>query len=134
HGHARAVAIFRRSRDVVSVAAHAEADQLRINARAALLRMLQLFENDGAAAIREHEAIAIGIPRTARLLRRIVPRGEGLRLAEAAEAASRGRHLAAASDDDVRVTVLNGAHAEPDGVRRRRAGRDDAEVRTLQVV
>ncbi len=62
HRIARARAVFRRRRDVVSVAAHAEADELRVDARAARLRVLELFEHDGTAAIAEHEAVAIADP------------------------------------------------------------------------
>ena len=51
HGEARALAVFRRRGDVVRVAAHAEADELRVDAGAALLRVLELLENDGAAAV-----------------------------------------------------------------------------------
>ncbi len=57
---------FRRSGDVVSVAAHAEADELCVDARAALLRVFVLFQHDRATAVRQHEAVAIAIPRAAR--------------------------------------------------------------------
>src|SRR6185436_2660013 len=129
-----AFAILRRCRDVVRIAAHAEADQLRVDARAALLRVLELFEDDRAAAIGEHEPVAIAIPRPARLGRLLIASGQRFRLPESTKAARRGGHLAAAGDDEIRVAVLNGAHAETDGVRRRRASRDDAEVRSAQVV
>src|SRR5438094_466367 len=76
--------------------------------------------------------VAVEVPRTARLLGGVVARGERLRLAEAAETAARGGHFPAARDDDVGVAVLNGAHAEPDGVRRGGAGGDHAEIRALQ--
>src|SRR5438552_2385334 len=68
----------------------------------------------------------------ARFLGGVVARGERLRLAEAAETAARGGHFPAARDDEVGVAVLNGAHAEPDGVRRGGAGGDHAEIRALQ--
>src|SRR5215468_12438691 len=96
--------------------------------------MLELFQEHCAAAIAQHEAVAVLVPRTAGFLGCIVARGKRLRLAEAAEPTARCGHLAAAGNDDVRISILNGAHAEPDSMGRGRAGGDDAEVWALQAV
>ena len=63
-----------------------------------LLGVLELLEQDRAAAVAEHEAVAVQVPGAARLLRRIVAGGQRLRLAEAAKPAARGGHLPAAGD------------------------------------
>src|ERR1700686_775918 len=63
-----------------------------------------------------------------------VARGEPLRLAEAPQPAARGGHFATAGDDQVRIAVLDGAHRQPDGVRRGGAGGDHAEIRALQAI
>src|SRR6202035_2644305 len=96
HREPRAIAVLRRCRNVIRIAAHAEADELTIDTRAAALRVLELLENDRAAAVGEHEPIAVEVPRAARLLRRVVAGRQGLRLAESAEPAGGRRHLPAA--------------------------------------
>ena len=115
HGEARALAVLRRRGDVIGVAAHAEADQLGVDARAALLRVLELLEDDRAAAVAEHEAVAVLVPGPARSLRRIVVAWT----APSPGRSCRGRrpsggHLAAAGDHHVRIAVLDGAHAQAD--------------------
>src|SRR5205807_6996729 len=122
HREPRALAVLGRRGNVIGIPAHAKTNELGINARPPAPRMLELFQDDGTAAITEHEAVAILIPRAARLCWGIVAGGEGLRLAEAPEAADRGRHLAPTGDHHIGVTVLNRAHADADRVRRGRAG------------
>ncbi len=134
HRQSGALTILRRSGDVMSVPAHPEADDLGVDARPAALRVLELFENDGTAAVAENETVAIQIPGTAGLLRRVVTRRERLCLAEAPEATSRHGHLAASGDDHVGVTVLDGAHSQADRMRGSRARGDDPQVRSLQTV
>ncbi len=96
--------------------------------------MLELLENDGPAAVAENETVAIRVPRAACLLRRVVARRERLRLAEASETTSCRCHLAASGDDHVRITVLDGAHSQPDRMRGGRARSDHAQVRALQAI
>jgi len=102
--------------------------------RAPRARVLELFQQHRTAAITQHKSVAVLVPRAARFLGRIVARRKGLGLAEAAEATARGGHLTTTGNDDVRVSVLNRAHAEPDGVGRGGAGGDHAEIRTLQSI
>src|SRR6185436_8189787 len=109
-----------------------KAHDLGVDARAARLRMLELFENDGATAITHHESVAILVPRTTRALRVIVTLGQCPRLTEARQSCGCRGALRATSDDDVSVPVLDAAHAEADRMRRGRAGTHDAEVRAPQ--
>src|SRR6185437_15637250 len=114
--------------------AHAEADELRIDTGATLARMLKLLEDQGAPAVAQHEPVAVAIPRPAGFGRSLVAGRERLRLREARKTADRGRHLAAAGDDDIGITVLDGAQPEADCVRRGGAGGHDAEVGSLETV
>ncbi len=132
HGESGAVAVLGGRGDVVGIPAHAKADELGVDARAALARVLEFLQQHGAAAVAQHEAIAVLVPRAARLLRGLVARRQRLGLPEAAQSAARGGHFSAAGDDHVGIAVLNGAHPEPDGVRRGGARGHHAEVGTLQ--
>src|SRR6185437_9187734 len=85
HCEAGALAVLWRQSDVVGVPAHAEADELRVDAGAAPARMLELLEDESAAAIAQYEAVALEVPRAARLGGSLVARRERLRLREARE-------------------------------------------------
>jgi hypothetical protein len=117
---------------VVGVAAHAEADAFRIDARAACPGMFELFENNRAATVSHDETIAILVPRAAGFARRIVALGQRFRLTEAGERRRGARHFGAAGDNDVGVPILDAAHAETDRVGRSRAGAHHPEVRSAQ--
>ena len=58
---------------MVSVAAHPETNQLGVDTGPASARMLELFQDNRSAAIAQHKTIAITVPRTTGLRRRIVP-------------------------------------------------------------
>ena len=71
---------------MVSITAHAEADDLGVDFRAAFFCVLVLFQHHHARAVAQHEAVAIFIPRTACRLRVVIARGERPRCAKAAHA------------------------------------------------
>ena len=54
------------------IAAHAEADDLRVDLRAARLGLLVLLEHHRAGAVAHDEAVAILVPRAARGLRIVI--------------------------------------------------------------
>src|SRR3546814_14167445 len=68
--------LFRSARqgDVIRIAGHAEADQLGVDFCTALFGMLEIFEQQHARAIAEHEAVTVLVPRTAGAFRIIVAR------------------------------------------------------------
>src|SRR5690606_21491874 len=96
HAARRALAALAGRGHVEGVAAHAEADQLAIDARAARLRLLVVLEHQDAGAVAHDEAVALAVPGTRGLFRLVVAGGQGLHRAEAAERGRRGRVLGAA--------------------------------------
>ena len=83
----------RRRGDVVRVGAHAVADQLAVDLRAARLRVLVLLEHQRAGALAEHEAVAVLVPRPARAGRIVVARGQRARRGKAADRRARSPSL-----------------------------------------
>ncbi len=134
HRETGTLPIFGWRSHVVGIAAHAETGDLGIDASATALRMFQVFENDCATAVTEYKAVAVFVPGAARFFRRLIARGQRLRLTETAQPTGCGRHLAAAGDDQIGVAVLNRPHAQADRMRRGRAGSDHAEIRALQSI
>ena len=61
HAAKRAVAVLGRRGDVERVAGEAVADEFGVDAGAAPLGVLVLFEHDGAGALAHHEAVAIAV-------------------------------------------------------------------------
>ncbi len=119
---------------MIGVATHSKAGDLCIDAGAALLCVLELFENDRTAAVTEDEAVAVLVPRPAGLLRGLIASRQRFRLTEPAESAGSRGHLSATGDDHVGVAVLNRSHAEADRVGRCRARGDHAKVRAFETV
>ena len=64
HSAVTTIAIFRRRRDVVRIAGEAIAENLSIDFRAALFRVLVFFKNEYASAFAEQEAVAVFVVRT----------------------------------------------------------------------
>jgi hypothetical protein len=58
HRPLRALAVWRRRREVVGVAGRSEADDLPVHARAAALRVLELLEDEDRSPFPHHEAVA----------------------------------------------------------------------------
>ncbi len=80
HAAVRAIAIFRRCGDVVSVTGKAVTDDFGINLCAARLGMFQLLQNDDAGTFAHDETVTVAIIGTGCLLRIVVMLG-GKRLA-----------------------------------------------------
>src|SRR5580704_8376500 len=55
-------AILRRSGEMECISAHAVADDLGENIRAAFLRRFQFLENQNAGTFADHKAIAVAVP------------------------------------------------------------------------
>ena len=100
-----------------SIPAHAKADELGIDRGAAAPRVFELLEHDRAASVGKHETVALKVPGTTRLLRSLVTGRERLRLPEATETARCRRHLTAAGQHPVGITVLNSPHAKTECMR-----------------
>ena len=74
HAHAAigAIAVLRRSGDVVGIARQAVADHLGVDVRAARLGVLEVLQHDDAGALAHHEAVAVLVVGARGLLRLIV--------------------------------------------------------------
>ena len=70
HAAEGAVAILGRRSDVKGIAGQPVADQFAVDARAAPLGVLVLFEHDGAGALAHDEAVTVAIVGPRRALRR----------------------------------------------------------------
>ncbi len=134
HGEPRPCPVFGGGGDVVSIAAHAEADELAQDDRAPALGVLELLEQQRAAAVRSHEAVTIAVPGPRRTGRVVVALRERPGLRETADAEPGGRHLATPGQHHLGVSVLDGAVGKTDRVGRCGAGGDHAEVRSLEAV
>src|SRR5205823_8428047 len=106
----RAFAAVGRLHHRVRVRRGAVADDLAIDVRAALLRGLQLLEDQDAGALGDDEAVAPGVERPRRARRLLVARRERAHGVEAADAERRDGRLAAAGEHGVAVAALNRAH------------------------
>src|SRR5690606_27898864 len=107
HAARRTVAVFARCGHVEGIGAGAEAGELAVDARAALLRGLVFLQHQDAGAVAEHEAVAVLVPGPRGAGRIVVA---GRHRAHRAEARDRGRRRAefgAARDHRVGVAVLD---------------------------
>ena len=129
------LAVRRRTRDVVGVGVRAVADKLGVDVCAALLGVLQAFQNDETRALAHHEAAAV-LVEGARGMRRIVVviSAKSLHRAKACDGGFGDARFRAAGDGDVRLADLYGTERMSDAVRPRRTGRHDARRRAVQAV
>ncbi len=132
HRADRTVSIFRRSRNVESVAAHPVAGELGVDVGAAGQRRLALLEDQDARAFAHHEAVAPGVERPARPLGFVVARRQRLHRAESADGERRDHRLGTAGDHRVGITVLDHAGRFADRVRARGAGGRAGQVGALR--
>src|SRR5690606_8891895 len=128
HAARAALAALAGRGHVVRIAAHAEAGELRVDARTACLRPLVLLKHQDARAIAHHETVAARVPWTRSALGIVVARGPRLHRAEPAQRRWRGGELRAAGDHRVGIAVLDHARRQADVVRGRGAGRDRGDV------
>ncbi len=91
------------------VGAHAEAGELPIDPRAALLGVLVFFQHQHAGALAQHETVAVLVPGTRRRLRIVVAGRQRARRGEAADAQRRHGRFGAAGHHDVGIAVLDQA-------------------------
>src|SRR3546814_20222249 len=94
------------------IAGHAVADQLGMDLRAALLRVLVLLEHDDAGALAHDETVTVAIPRPRGLFGRLVEvRRERTRRGEARDPATADRPPRPARDNP--VGTAQGQHPGP---------------------
>ena len=112
-----AAALWVGGGEVVGVAGGAVAGQLGVDARAALLGVLQLFQHQHAGALADHEPVAAAVERAAGLLGGVVVAGaDRLQSAETGHRQRRDRRLGTAAQDHVGGAVLDPAVRLADGV------------------
>src|SRR5690349_3724992 len=98
------------------VGTSAVTDDFRVDLRAALLRVLELFENHDPRAFANHEAVAITFERTRRMYRIVVVGGKRAHRGETRDAHRRDRRLRTAADHHVGIAALNDLEAVADRV------------------
>ncbi len=134
HGAVGAVARRVGGRDVRGVVRLAEAHELAVDPSVALLRVLEVLEDEEACPLAEDEAVPILVEGSARPLGGVVPLAERARLAEAREADRGQGRLGAADDHEVGVAVADLLEPHADRVVARGAGRGDREVGSLEAM
>ena len=135
HGAHRTVAVFRRSGNVIGVARQAVAEDLGVDLRTALLRVLVLLEHKTAGALAHYEAVALPVPGPRRLCRGVVEVGrQCLAGVEARDADAADRGFGTARHHHIGILELDQPRGITDRVRTGGAGGDDRVVRSLEAV
>ena len=119
---------------VVGVAAHAEANQLGVDFRAARLGVFVFFQHQYARAFAHHEAIAPLVPGTARRGGVVIAGGQGARGGETGDAQGRNGGFRAACHHHVGIAVFDEARRRADGMGAGGAGSDQGDIRPLKTV
>ena len=136
-GHAAegAVAILGGRGDVEGVAGEPIADNLRVDARAPRLGMLELLDHHHAGALAHDEAVAVAVVRPRGLLRLVVEiRGQRPAGGKARNGKPAHRRFRAPRQHHVRIAESDEPRGIADGMRAGRASGDDRMVRALQPV
>ena len=107
---------------MVSIAAHAKANNFSINFRATFFRVFVLFQYDHACTVTQHETITVFIPRTARRLRIIVSGRERTRCTEATDAQRGTGFLSTARNHSICIAVRDDTRGLADVMHARRTG------------
>ena len=133
HGAKAAIAVFGGRGDVIGVAGQAIALHLAIDLRAARLGMFQFFQHHDAGALAHHEAVAVLVVGTRRLVGRVVE-GGGQRAAgiEAGDAEPADRRFRAARHHHIGIVQRDQPRRIADGMRAGGAGRDHGMVGALE--
>ena len=105
-----------------SVGGDAVADELGVDPRPALGRVLELLEHENGARLAHDEAVAIGLERPARVLWVVVSLRERAHGAETGDPDPRDRRLAATGEHDVGAAEADRVEAVADRHRRGGAG------------
>ncbi|VFS82114.1 Uncharacterised protein [Kluyvera cryocrescens] len=90
---------------------HAEANDFRINFRAAFLRVFVLFQYDHACTVAQHKAITLFIPRTACRLRIVVTRGQRACGTKATYAQRGTGFFCATGNHGIRIAISDNARS-----------------------
>ncbi len=117
HAFACSLAVGRRQRDVVRIAAHAKTDQFGVDSvLRALWRTQALFEHDTPGAVTQDEASTRPPLSKGRLARVeiVVTRGHRPRGTKVPHCERRGRELRAAGEHDLGITMLDTAGRQAD--------------------
>ena len=113
----------------------AVADELRIDMRAACLGMLEALEDDETGTFAHDEAAAVLVERARCVLRIIVVvHAERLHRSEACDSRLADGCFRATGNHDIGLAFLDDAEGVADAVRARRASRDDARGRTVELI
>ncbi len=127
-GTGRRFAGLVRGHLVKRVAGEREAHHLTVDARAAIDRVVDRLQHQHAGALARHEAVAIAIERTARLVGSVIAGRQGADRVERRDAHLAQRSLAAPGEHDVGVAVLDDPSGVAQGMCRGRACRGHSGV------
>eukprot|EP01022_Parablepharisma_sp_SALTPOND_P036185 TRINITY_DN979_c0_g7_i1.p1 TRINITY_DN979_c0_g7~~TRINITY_DN979_c0_g7_i1.p1 ORF type:complete len:1344 (+),score=262.78 TRINITY_DN979_c0_g7_i1:3504-7535(+) len=117
---------------VVSITAHAEAQQFSIDLGTTGLGVFVLFEHHHAGALAQHETIAILVPGTGGGCGVVVAGRQGAGRRETTNTQRRNTGFGAAGNHRICVTVHDHARGRADAMQAGGAGSDDRQVRPLQ--
>ncbi len=134
HGPGGTVTRIHRRGHVIGVTGGPKAGHFTVNVRTPGLGRLQFLYDDDSRTISNHKPVAVRIKRTTGLLRFVIARTERLHFCKPAHAKLTNGCFRAAGHHDICVSALDHSLGHADRMRRRGAGRHNAEVRPLQVV
>ena len=119
--------------DAEGVGGRAVAGHFGVDAGAAALGVLQLFEDQHARAFAEDEAVAVQIERPRRLLRIVVVRRQGGEQVEAGDAERMDHAVRAAGEHEVGLAVADHLGRLADGLAAGGTGRQAVVIRPFQI-
>src|SRR5882724_5900591 len=134
HYAKRPVAIFHWLRDVIGVAGHSVANNLRQNRGVAPRCVLQRLQNQNSRAFSHDETITVRVKGTARRSGIIIARRERLHRGESAHAHRCNRGLSAAADHHIRRAALDNFERIANRMRRSRTSRRRRRIRPLRSI
>ncbi len=117
HRLARTLAVLRRRRDVISVTAHAEADELAVDRCATSPGVIEFLQHHAARTVAQYETVPVDVERTAGPLRFVIARRHRLGGTEPADRQRRRRELGTSGKHDVGIAVLDHATRKTNTVR-----------------
>ncbi len=132
HGPVGAVSLGIGGRHVVGVAGEAVAHDLGIDARPALVGMLQGFQDQDRRPFRDDEAVTALVEWPRGLLGLLVARGQGTHGVEAGHAQRGDGVLGSAGDHDIGFAALDDARGIADGMGAGGAGGAIGQVGSLE--
>ena len=118
---------------MVGIAAHAKAQHLGIDFRAAGPGHFILLQHEDTGAIAQHETVPVPVPGPGGCLGVIIARGQCPGCSKSTQAHRGGGHLGTAHQHRIGVTQRNQLGAKPDVVCARGTGSDDGEIGALHI-